>query len=106
MFITECVAGSFQNEADLRCHFCPIGSYKTLKGNDRNCTSCPKGQTTENSGSTNADQCGINILIDKEYPLVWLRLKGSMRRSGLKLMVLCIFGFSRCLASKQIPTTL
>ena len=40
------------------CYQCPLGTYKDYYGQPVQCTSCPVGHTTFQTGSTSISQCG------------------------------------------------
>ena len=52
--LTECEYGYY--EIDGNCEECPLGHYKPTIGPE-NCTRCPDGQSTDQTGSTSLSNC-------------------------------------------------
>ena len=62
-FFLVCKAGRYRNVNTQTCDECPKGRYKENIGNDQ-CNLCGAFETTVNTGSMSANDCGEHLLLD------------------------------------------
>ena len=68
-FLVVCKAGRYRNVNTQTCDECPKGRYKEDIGNDQ-CNLCGTFETTVDSGSTSANECGEHPRIKVQLPTV------------------------------------
>lgn len=64
IFTAICLAGEEYVSYMKTCTECPLGSYKSEIGNNKACTRCAIGKTTEFTGSISVNNCSLRKLFN------------------------------------------